>query len=141
MNAEHAIATLGFRRWYERQLLESHACLVTCLLCILLLAVCLEGAMPRPGMGGTLGSLLIAMASAACAAWSWNHYRVVFSRAERYGNVAHCEHCGTYAKFEVERARAGERVGEPVLKVRCRHCNHRWSMPDAQHQPPRFLSR
>ncbi len=25
MNAEYAIATLGFRRWYERQLLESHA--------------------------------------------------------------------------------------------------------------------
>lgn len=133
MNAEHAITTLGFRRWYERQLLESHACLVTCFLCTILLAVCLEGAIPRSGVFGSLTALLTALASAACAVWSWNHYRVVFSRAERYGNVAHCEHCGSYARFDVERTHAGDSADEPELKVRCRHCSHRWSMPAARH--------
>jgi hypothetical protein len=51
------IRKLGFRRWYERQLLESHACLVTCFLCTILLAVCLEGAMPRSGLGNSLAAL------------------------------------------------------------------------------------
>jgi hypothetical protein len=131
MTPEHAIATLGFRRWYERQLLESHVCLVACFLCTILLAVCLESALPRSGFGNSFAALLTALASATCALWSWNHYRVVFSRAGRYGNVAHCEHCGTYGRFDVERANAGDRVDEPVLKVRCRHCSHRWSMPEA----------
>jgi hypothetical protein len=132
MNPEHPIARLGFRRWYERQLLESHACLVTCFLCIILLAVCLEVAMPRPGFGSSFPALLTAMVAGACALWSWNHYRVVFHRAERYGNVAHCEHCGTYARFSVERANPGDSLEEPVLKVKCRHCGHRWSMPERQ---------
>jgi hypothetical protein len=36
------IRRLGFRRWYERQLLESHFWLVSCILAMLLVAVCIE---------------------------------------------------------------------------------------------------
>lgn len=132
MNAMNAIATLGFRRWHERQLLESHACLVACFLSTILLAVCLEGALPTSGFGNSIAALSTALAAAACALWSWKHSRRVSRRAERYGNVAHCEHCGTYAGFEVERTNAGEHAEEPLLKVRCRHCRHRWSMPAAR---------
>ncbi|MBC7779511.1 MAG: hypothetical protein H7125_05330 [Proteobacteria bacterium] len=131
MNAARMIATLGFRRWYERQLIESHLCLVTCFLCIILLAVCIEHALPQSALRGSAAAVFIAFAAAAGGIWSWNHYRVVFSRAERYGHVAHCEHCGTYARFEVERTSAASSRGEPTLNVRCRQCRHRWTMPEA----------
>jgi len=131
MNAHRSIATLGFRRWYERQLIESHLCLVSCFLCMILLVVCLETALPDAGSHRSLSSALVALAAVAVGLWSWKNYRTVFARAERYGNVAHCERCGSYGRFEVERASAGKEEDEPLLKVRCRQCSHRWTMPDA----------
>jgi DNA-directed RNA polymerase subunit RPC12/RpoP len=129
------IARLGFRRWYERQLIESHVCLVTCFLCGLLLAVCLEGALPKDGVIESPGSLLVGFAAVIGTIRSWGRYRYVFERAERYGSVAHCASCGSYARFEVERSKPGERPDEPRLEVRCRKCGHRWNMPGAG-QPP-----
>ena len=44
MTAEPArsIEKMGFKRWYERQLLESHAWLVSCILCALAVCAVLE---------------------------------------------------------------------------------------------------
>jgi len=131
MNADDAIAHLGFRRWYGRQLLESHACLVICFLCMILLAVFLQAALPTGGTPASVANLLTALGVAAIGVWSWSHYRVVSARAGRYGQVAHCEHCGTYGRFDIEGSGTGARVGEPLLRVRCRQCRHRWAMPDA----------
>lgn len=127
---DRSIARLGFRRWYERQMIESHACLVTCFLCALLLAVCLESVLPRGGALGSPGTLLLGFAAIVGTIWSWNHYHLVFTRAERYGSVANCPACGTYARFEVERANPSDRPDEPLLQVRCRQCRHGWTMPD-----------
>jgi hypothetical protein len=38
-----SIGKLGFRKWYERRLIESHAWLITCFLCALGIAASLEG--------------------------------------------------------------------------------------------------
>ena len=38
-----AIRKLGFKKWYERQLIESHVYLVTCFLCLILVVAVLEG--------------------------------------------------------------------------------------------------
>ena len=42
MDPTASIRKLGFRRWYERQLIDCHAALVTCLLCGLTVAALLE---------------------------------------------------------------------------------------------------
>ena len=42
MNRAEGIRKLGFRRWYERQLIEGHAYLVTCFLCVIMIAACAE---------------------------------------------------------------------------------------------------
>ena len=39
MEPARSIGKLGFRRWYERQLIESHAWLITCFLCALAIAI------------------------------------------------------------------------------------------------------
>ena len=36
------ICKLGFRRWYERQLIEAHGSLVTAFLGVILVAVCMD---------------------------------------------------------------------------------------------------
>ena len=38
-----SIGRLGFRRWYERRLIEGHAWLISCFLCALGIAASLEG--------------------------------------------------------------------------------------------------
>jgi hypothetical protein len=42
MEPARSIERLGFKRWYERQLLESHAWLVSSILCALAIAATLE---------------------------------------------------------------------------------------------------
>jgi hypothetical protein len=71
------------------------------------------------------------VAAAAGSLRSWKHYRLVLNQAERYGHLAHCEHCGSNARFDIERSNARRHGYEPVLKVRCRQCHHRWTMPEA----------
>ena len=42
MSPAEGIAKHGFRRWYERELIEGHVYLVTCILSLMLIAACLE---------------------------------------------------------------------------------------------------
>ena len=42
MEPAATIGRLGFRRWYERQLIEAHAWLISCFLCMLAIAACVE---------------------------------------------------------------------------------------------------
>ena len=43
MEPARTIARLGFRKWYERRLIEAHAWLVTALLCAIYVEAALEG--------------------------------------------------------------------------------------------------
>ena len=50
MNLIEGIRRLGFRRWYERQLIESHLFLVSGLLCLIAVMASLEDfSLQRPG--------------------------------------------------------------------------------------------
>ena len=42
MEPARSIARLGFRKWYERRLIEAHAWLFTALLCAIYVGVSLE---------------------------------------------------------------------------------------------------
>ena len=42
MEPAATIGRLGFRRWYERQLIEGHAWLVTLILCLVAIGACVE---------------------------------------------------------------------------------------------------
>ncbi|MEJ2174821.1 MAG: hypothetical protein P8Y76_07900, partial [bacterium] len=47
MEPARSIGKFGFRRWYERQLTESFAWLITCLLCAVVIAAGIESIWPR----------------------------------------------------------------------------------------------
>ena len=64
MNRADGIHKFGFRRWYERQLIESHAYLVTCFLSMILVAACIEIFSFRGSVSEQLMLLVLLMAGA-----------------------------------------------------------------------------
>jgi len=140
MDPTSNIRRLGFRRWYERQLIESHLALVTCLLSGLLVIACLEEVNFTP-FGWKPVMLLGFILGGACLGWlSWRHYMVVLERAERYGQRSNCPSCNAYARFEILAtgmdsvpgtvAEAVAPLDAAWIRVRCRKCGESWRMPE-----------
>ena len=122
MTAEPArsIEKMGFKRWYERQLFESHAWLVTCILCALAICSVLE----LVGLRITSVASLITMVFvylAGLVAWhSLKRYRSIMAQAERLSEQSTCKSCRTYAAFDL--------TAERPLSARCRKCGNEWRL-------------
>lgn len=140
MDIVSRIRKVGFRKWYERQLIDSHLSFTTCLLCGLTVAACLEG-ITFSEFGWKAAVLLAAVAgSIALGAYSWRRYLLVLGRAERYGNHSNCPKCNAYARFEILATGPGSEgpyldpdasaLPCPWLRVRCRACGTTWRMPE-----------
>ncbi len=140
MDIASRIRRMGFRKWYERQLIDSHLSFTTCLLCGLTVAACLEG-ISFAEFGWKPAAMLAAVAgSVVLGVYSWKRYLRVLQRAERYGDRSHCPSCNTYARFEILATGttaegpyldpAGDSLPCPWLRVRCRKCGTTWRMPD-----------
>lgn len=136
MSTADVISKLGFRRWYERQLIEGHVYLVTCFLCMILVAASLEELNFRESplrvalmMGFSLGGGWLGI-------FSWGRYRSIMVRAERLGDQSTCASCGVYGSIQVKAAGPVSPLDyarEPGqadvwMQVQCRKCGHRWTM-------------
>ena len=128
------IRKLGFRRWYERQLIEAHAYLVTCFLAMILIAACAETFTVRASAWHQLESAALLVGGAIVCIASWRRYHVVLVRAERTGEQSTCTVCHTYGRFNVLEPAAGSRRErrpdgpDPRLRVCCRQCGHEWTI-------------
>ncbi len=129
------IRTQGFRRWYERQLVECHAWLLSWFLGVIVLISGVElvgGAGPERRSG----ALLLA-AGLFVTLYSWQRYRLMLEVAERLGEQAACPECKAYAKFAVKSSgpqpmpdggdpALEKRGGGIWLRARCRKCGGEW---------------
>ena len=77
------IRTHGFRRWYERQLIECHAWLVSWFLGVIVLVSGVEIA--GPGGGSRIGGVALIVGGLAVTLYSWMRYRLLLEIAERLG--------------------------------------------------------
>ncbi|MBL0142301.1 MAG: hypothetical protein IPP91_09485 [Betaproteobacteria bacterium] len=140
MDIASRIGKVGFRKWYERQLIDSHLSFTTCFLSGITVAACLE-AVDLAEFGWKPMSLLVIVFGAAALGWySWRRYIEVLERAEAYGSRSTCPTCTTYGRFEI--LASGHTTQEPYLdpqdtalpypwlRVRCRKCGTVWRMPD-----------
>ena len=130
MTAADGIRRLGFRRWYEKQLIESHAFLVTGFLSMIaMLAFLEEFSLRSPGLTLLATSALIAACGMVCA-WSLRRYHAVLMRAEHVGEHSTCGRCTAYGALEIvdsgRSASGPDPEAPPWLKVRCRKCGHQW---------------
>lgn len=123
MSAAKTIRRVGFRKWYERELLHSHAHLVLLLLATLGLLGAAEVYSARAPLTDQLQIIAAALASAVIGLFALRRYLYLLNHAEYVASQASCEPCGTYGRFEL----VGEHPpGAPCLQVRCRQCGHRW---------------
>lgn len=140
MDIVSRIRKVGFRKWYERQLVDSHLSFATCFLSGVVVAACLEE-VSLAELGWKPVSLLAIVFAALGLGWhSWRRYITVLERAETYGSRSTCPACRTYARFDV--VASGHAAEGPYLdpqarplpypwmRVRCRKCGTAWRMPD-----------
>lgn len=120
MTPIEGIAKLGFRRWYERQLLEGHAWLVSCVLCLIAIFAMLEELSLRGPLARALACGALTVLAGLLAIYALQKYRLIMEQAERYGEHSTCARCGAYGRFTLL---AG-------TTVECRKCANRWSLID-----------
>lgn len=130
------IRTHGFRLWYERQLIECHAWLISCFLGIICTVSGLE-VMGQHTSGSRLTGVMLAIAGAALSLLSWKRYRGMLAIAERLGERAICPGCQAYSKFRVVDSGPTpmpdggdpeiDSLGDTIwLRAECRKCGRRW---------------
>jgi len=115
------IRTIGFRRWYERELMSGHAQLVLLVLAVVGFVGCLELMPALPSAEG----FTIALYGAVCAAigaWALRRYLYLLMRAEAIAHQANCPQCKAYGCL---RLAAGNR-SDCTTGVQCRRCGYEW---------------
>jgi hypothetical protein len=135
MQVSAEIRRLGFRRWYERQLIYSHAYLVAAFLGLILL---LAGYESLDALRGTPLYYAIIVVGAAGAGTlmlvAWRRFSVLLARAELFAESAACPQCQAWGKFDViaaERSTEDDppEAGRPHwLRVKCRKCGADWKI-------------
>lgn len=128
MTPAEGINKHGFRTWYERQLIESHLYLVTCLLSAVLVLACVE-------MIGTQGSfpeqlflLALVIGGAYLALVSLRRYNFLMWRAEVLGSQSSCPRCEAYGVLKVLGVDGQGGASAGAIRVRCKKCAHEWRM-------------
>lgn len=118
-----AIQKAGFRKWYERELLASHAHLVLAILSVIALLASFEAF-----RGGTVGEklldVLFVIVSGAIGLWSLRRFLYLAMHAEEIAHQASCSDCGTYGRFKV----VGGDSKAHETQVCCNKCAHQWTI-------------
>lgn len=136
MDTVGRIRKVGFRKWYERQLIESHLYLTSCFLGIIAVASSLELFGVRNGPGGLVVALAVGLGGVWATLFCWERYKRIMMVAEHIGDHATCVQCNAYAKFTVIDAGKAlqqepvdiENASEVWLKVHCRKCGNEWTI-------------
>jgi hypothetical protein len=124
MRLADGIRKHGFRKWYERELLQSHGHMVLLLFCTLGILGSLEAASSSLTLADKLTDLMTTLLCAGAGIWSLRRYLYLLSHAEAVANQASCPACGTYARLKLLQASDDGRL----VNVGCRQCEHRWDI-------------
>ena len=116
----------GFRKWYERELITSHAHLVLLIFCTLGLLATFEAYDRGASAGQQLADVAAVLLCAGTGLWALRRYLFLLSHAEAAANQANCPHCDAYARFEL----VPEQPRADAVQVCCRKCRHRWSIDE-----------
>lgn len=122
------IRQLGFRKWYERELLSSHAHMTLAILAAVAMLASFEafqGASPADKLVNTG----FVVASAAIALWSLRRYLFLLMHAEEMANQANCPSCTAYGQLKLQDDPA-VLPAPGMVPVCCKRCGFRWTLND-----------
>ena len=127
LDVAEGIRRFGFRRWYERQLIESHLYFVTAFLSLIVVVAGLESYNASAQATTRLLMVALIVGGVVLCAWSFKRYQFMLGRAVRAAEHSTCSKCATYGALEVVRW-PSEGKPAPALRVRCRKCAHEWQI-------------
>lgn len=119
------VRRLGFRKWYERELLAGHAHMVLAVLAVIAMLASFE-AFRGGSLSEKLLDVLFVIVCGGVGYWALRRYLFLLMRAEVVANQAVCGQCGEYGRFDV----VGENPGMAQTQVCCRKCQFRWVISD-----------
>ena len=90
MRLDDAIRERGFRRWYERQLIDGHLWLVTGFLALIMMLIAIEVVPFRSSAGALVLLTAIALAGGGVCLVAWRRFTRILFRAEHLGAQAVC---------------------------------------------------
>ena len=120
MTPAGAIGKLGFRRWYERELLLAHAWLAACILAAFAALAEIEELSLRSMGTDALLPLVMAFAGGMIAWYALTRYFFMVLRAQRLAERSTCPKCGTYGRYRLVGATPRD------MTVCCRECAREW---------------
>ncbi len=121
------IARLGFRTWYERQLIESHVYFITGFLCAVLIMALMEDLNLRRPEPLSLTSLAMIMVALLIGALAIHRYLRMLGRAEMLAEQCVCPGCAIYGLIRVLEAGVVEADEHPQwIRVSCKKCDRQW---------------
>ena len=126
MRLSDGIRRHGFRKWYERELLQSHAHLALTFVCAIGLFAAFEAAMHFTTWADRAIDAIAIIACGGIGVWALRRYLYLLMHAEHAAHQADCPQCGAYARFTLVDG-AGAASAVPV-RVCCRQCAHQWSI-------------
>lgn len=124
MDLTTGIRKHGFRKWYERQLLRSHAHMALTFICMIGVLGAFEAASKYRGWLDQAIDVSAVLLCGGTGLWALRRYLYLLMHAENVANQADCPSCGTYARFQLVHADAH---GDRAL-VCCRQCGHQWTI-------------
>ena len=118
MNLPDGIRKHGFRKWYERELLQSHAHMVLAFVCLVVVFAAFELMSDGRNVAANVAAIAI---GTGVGVWAVRRYVALLTGAEAVANQADCPDCGTYARFTLVRDFSSGEV-----EVACKQCQRQW---------------
>jgi hypothetical protein len=119
----NGIRKVGFRKWYERELLSSHAHMLLAFLCVIALMAAME-AFHGASQGQKLANAVLVLISGAIGLWALRRYLYLLMHAEQVADQANCPKCTTYGSLTL--VEEDRRTGNAL--VCCKKCSHTWTI-------------
>lgn len=126
MKLAESLRKHGFRKWYERELLQSHAHLLLAFLCMIGVFAAFEAFDRTRSWLDQATDVVAILVCTAMGVWALRRYLYFLGHAEATANQADCPVCKAYGNFTVE----SDDARRQTLLVCCRKCRHRWTISD-----------
>ena len=127
MRLADGIQKHGFRKWYERELTQSHVRLFLLLLCTIGLLSSFELFSSKRPLAEQLDNIVVLLLCTGIGIWALRRYLYLLMHAEAIASQAVCPACESYGRLQlVQDDERNERV-----KVKCRGCAHEWHIQDS----------
>jgi hypothetical protein len=126
MGLAEGIRKHGFRKWYERELLQSHLHMLLLLFCAIGLLGAFEVFSRKAPLADQLSVAASIVACVAIGLWAMRRYLFLLQHAEHVAQQAVCAQCEAYGRLDVLNVDAVQQR----VSVRCKRCGHAWPIED-----------